>query len=91
MAKPASLSGLSFCLHVVYNFVCPQSLQAELGENGGLGVTDKQDFVSGKPKIVSSNLLRELQLAVNAGTLAQQTEHQTLCTDEWEMPTLPSR
>ena len=62
-----------------------------MGENSGLGVTDKQDFVSGKPKIVSSNLLREFQLAVNAGTLAQQTEHQTLWTDEWEMPTLPSR
>lgn len=91
MAQPVSPSDLSFCLHVVYDFVCPESLQGELGESGGLVVTDKQDFVSGKPKIVSSNLLRELQPAVNAGTLAQQTEHQTLCTDEREMPTPPSR
>lgn len=67
--------------------VNPESLQAELGENGALQpliLTDKQDFVPGKLKIVSSNLCRELQPAVNAGTLAQQTEHQTLCTNEWE-------
>lgn len=72
----------------------PESLQAELRENGGLQplvLTDKQDFVSGKPKIVSYNLLRELQPAVNAGTLAQQTEHQTPCIYEWLMPSPSSR
>lgn len=42
----------------------PESLQADLGENGGpepLAPTDKQDFVSAEPKIVSSNLFGELQ------------------------------
>lgn len=59
-------------------------------ESSGLqqfALTDKQDFVAGTLKIVSSNLLRELQPPVNAGTLAQQTAHQTLCTGEREMLT----